>query len=200
MNGSGKQSFYEIQLSNGSLIVAFLVAVGLGVAVFMLGVMVGRGQGPRPLLDGGLVEALGDENGPAPPIDPSDTDFLERLEETPQGSNDSPVAAATARQPEPEPMAPPPVARTNNLPIADPSIASGFVVQVKATSNRDEADTLQASLASAGFPAFVVSGDVEGTMMFRVRVGRYRNESAAEQVAVALSGRRDIVDTWITQG
>ena len=81
MNGSGKQSFYEIQLSNSSLIVAFLVAVGLGVAVFMLGVMVGRDQGPQPLLEGGLVEALGDETGPAPAVDPADTDFLGRMEE-----------------------------------------------------------------------------------------------------------------------
>ncbi len=198
MNGSGKQSFYEIQLSNGSLIAAFLVAVGLGVAVFMLGVMVGRGQGPQPLLEGGLVEALGDESGPAPANDPSDTDFLARLEETPEGTNDLPVAAEPDR--DPEPVASPVVARTSNLPAADPSIASGFVVQVKATSDRDEADTLQASLASAGFPAFVVSGDVEGTTMFRVRVGRYRDESAAERVAIALSGRGDIVDTWITQG
>ena len=153
MNGSGKQSFYEIQLSNSSLIVAFLVAVGLGVAVFMLGVMVGRGQGPQPLLEGGLVEALGDETGPAPAIDPSDTDFLGRMEEPADDTTDSVVAAP------PEPVAERPAVATptpatsapaaNDLPAADPSIASGYVVQVKATSDRDEADTLQASLALA---------------------------------------------------
>lgn len=200
MNGSGKQSFYEIQLSNSSLIVAFLVAVGLGVAVFMLGVTVGRSQGPQPLLEGGLVEALGDDSGPAPAGDPSDTDFLGRLEEPTEGSSAAPVVETSEPVTAPPPAATRPPAATNNLPAADPSIASGYVVQVKATSDRDEADTLQASLASSGFPAFVVSGDVAGTMMFRVRVGRYRDESAAERVAVALSGRRDIVDTWITQG
>ena len=62
------------------------------------------------------------------------------------------------------------------------------------------AGRVAASLATAGFPAFVVSSDVNGTMMYRVRVGRYREQAAAERVAVALSGRGDIVDTWITQG
>jgi len=200
MNGSGKQSFYEIQLSNSSLIVAFLVAVGLGVAVFMLGVMVGRNQGPQPLLEGGLVEVIGDDTGFAPAIDPSDTDFLGRLQEPAAGASVTSVAETPEPSTAPPRDAAPPAATTNNLPVADPSIASGYVVQVKATSDRNEADTLQASLASSGFPAFVISDDVAGTMMFRVRVGRYRDESAAERVAVALSGRRDIVDTWITQG
>ena len=200
MNGSGKQSFYEIQLSNSSLIVAFLVAVGLGVAVFMLGVMVGRDQGPQPLLEGGLVEALGDETGPAPAVDTADTDFLGRMEESAEETTANLGTAAAEPVAATRPAEASPSAATNDLPVADPSIASGYVVQVKATSDRDEADTLQASLASAGFPAFIVSGDVAGTMMFRVRVGRYREESAAERVAAALSGRRDIVDTWITQG
>ena len=200
MNGSGKQSFYEIQLSNSSLIVAFLVAVGLGVAVFMLGVMVGRGQEPQLHLEGGLVEALGDEAGPALAIAPSDTDFLGRMEEpAAEGAIASPDTVALDPVVVDSPVAEPSSA-TNELPVADPSIASGYVVQVKATSDRDEADSLQANLALAGFPAFVVSGDVAGTMMFRVRVGRYRDEVAAERVAVALSDRSDIVDTWITQG
>ena len=200
MNGSGKQSFYEIQLSNRSLIVAFLVAVGLGVAVFMLGVMVGRGQGPQPLLEGGLVEALGDDTGLTAAVDRADTDFLGRMEEPAEGTSANLGTEAAEPIATSRPAAASPSVASNDLPEADASIASGYVVQVKATSDREEADTLQASLASAGFPAFVVSGDVAGTLMFRVRVGRYREESAAERVAVALSGHRDIVDTWITEG
>ena len=82
------------------------------------------------------------------------------------------------------------------LPAHDPAIASGYVVQVRATPDRAAADALQAALAGAGFPAFVVSGD----NLYRVRVGRYRNEGDAERVAALLDARADIDETWITQG
>ena len=136
MNGSGKQSYYEIQLSNGSLIAAFLVAAAVGVTLFVLGVMVGREQGPQALPESGWVEV--------------------------------------------EPL------------------ASGWVIQVKATSDQIEARVLQEQLSRAGFPAFVVQDS--RTAMWRVRVGRYSEQADAEKVEVVLSGRTDIKSTWVTQG
>ena len=222
MNGSGKQSFYEIQLSNSSLIMAFLVAVGLGVAVFMLGVMVGRGQAPQALPDGGFAEALGPEEGEDATAT-AELGFHERVQE-PVGDEggaggDQPAAAGagTADEDTAGPVAeaaPEPEGRgsetaaaqddaepdANGLPDHDPAMASGHVIQVKSTPDRSAADNLQVALASAGFPAFVVSADVGGSTTYRVRVGRYRNRADAERVAAVLGDRSDVDATWVTEG
>lgn len=208
MSASGKQSFYEIQLSNSSLIVAFVVAVGLGVAVFMLGVMVGRGQAPQPGDEQGWVESLGasgedseaagvEEEAPA-----EELDFYERVEDPVQEEQAADAGEDTAeQQQEPEPPAEEATEEPElDLPAPDPSIASGFVVQVKATPDRAAADSLQAALAAAGFPAFVVQAEVGGGTTYRVRVGRYTSREDAQRVAVALDRRSDVEGTWVTEG
>lgn len=218
MSASGKQSFYEIQLSNSSLIVAFVIAVGLGVAVFMLGVMVGRGQAPQPVDEQGWVESLGaDEGEPAAgaveeEAPAEDLDFYERVEDPVEGqetadagdSGEPGAAAADDEGDEDEAEgggdADASSGEAADLPSADPSIATGFVVQVKATPNRADADALQAALAAAGYPAFVVQADVGGNTTYRVRVGRYGSRDDAERVSAALEGRSDVESTWVTEG
>ena len=208
MNGSGKRSFYEIQLSNSSLIVAFVIAVGLGIAVFMFGVMVGRGQVIESGPGEDLVELF--PSG-AEPLDSSqataDLQFDASVREPMAGGDDSAAPADPAAQsqdPAPQRQEPRPQRQEPQaigLPAHDPSIASGFVVQVKATESRSDANSLQAQLATVGYPAFVVSGEsAGGATVFRVRVGRYRTKADAERVAALLSQRSDIKDTWITQG
>ena len=207
MNGSGKQSFYEIQLSNSSLVVAFLIAVGIGVAVFMLGVVVGRGQTAGQLPEGGFQEQLGTANSAPAAEEGVDTSFLEDLETDraepeagapPAAAGGSPAAEGGSPNAPRERTAP--ATGSNGLPADDPSIAMGYVVQVKATPVQNEATTLQEALARDGFPAFVTSAEVRGSVVFRVRVGRYRTESDAERVAAALSRRPDIGQTWVTSG
>lgn len=207
MNGSGKQSFYEIQLNNGSLIAAFLVAVALGVAVFMLGVMVGRGQtAPVGQEEGGWVEDIGTaeadlESGTAQP------EFFEKVQEGDPADSGT-VAEDTASEPEATDFAPstpeleePAVSRAlAGLPSADPGLAEGFVIQVKSTPDRADADALQTALAEAGYPAWVIAGDVRGRTMYRVRVGRYRDSDDAAAVEQALQARADVQETWVTRG
>ena len=202
MNGSGKQSYYEIQLSNGSLIAAFLVAAAVGVTVFVLGVMVGRGQAPQVLPETGWVEPLAANDGaasgqtPLEEAEPIDDDSL--TTEVPageqEGTTEAPFEDVVA---EADPVSSQPGA-TPGLPASDPSLASGWVIQVKATADEAEARSLQAQLSRAGFPAFVVQDS--RTAMWRVRVGRYGSQGDAEQVDDVLSGRTDIGSTWVTQG
>ena len=230
MKNSAGQSFYEIQLSNGSLIVAFLIAVGLGVSVFMLGVMVGRGQAPPPLYSGGLVESFGSASMPeGTAVDP-DLEFFERVKDPIDDSSDgassepmgpqAPAADTTADSDagEPaeavaEPVSSPPQTSTPvrstqarptvaelpaGLPRADPEIPAGrgWVVQVKSTPTRSEADDLQTALAEAGFPAFVITAAVSGRATYRVRVGRYPSKADATAIEEALKARR--YSTWVT--
>ena len=196
MNGSGKPSFYEIQLSNGSLIVAFLVAVTLGVAVFMLGVAVGRGQAPQDVIDDDWVQPSPGESSGAEELPGTDDEFFSQvLEPTEDGA--TPPVAGPETQPAGEEISPP---VAEQLPPHDASLALGWVVQVKAVPDRDVAAALQEALELDGFPTFVVSADVAGTITYRVRVGRYGDESAAQRVALALSRRSDIDETWITEG
>lgn len=215
MNGSGKQSFYEIQLSNSSLVVAFVIAVALGIAVFVMGVMVGRGQAPTTILDDGWVEQFPADGAAATddvvdlaatPHSPFD-DVAEPVAGGDGGADD--IAAGAAAMQETEEQLPiveeivPAVAQASlptGLPANDPALASGWVVQVKATPDRDEADELQAVLASAGFPAFVVSEESRGQRLHKVRVGRYRNREQAQRVQAALAERTDVKDTWVTEG
>jgi len=204
MNGSGKQSYYEIQLSNGSLIAAFLVAAAVGVTVFVLGVMVGRGQAPQALPEAGWVEPLtanegaGSAQAPleeAEPIvdDAADTAVAGSEVENPvEAPFEDRVADAAPGEASSQPEA------TAGLPASDPALASGWVIQVKATTDEAEARGLQARLSRSGFPAFVVQDS--RTAMWRVRVGRYGTQADAEEVDVVLSERTDIESTWVTQG
>lgn len=208
MNGSGKQSFYEIQLNNASLIVAFLVAVGLGVAVFMLGVMVGRGQTAGAERESGWVEELGGQEAGSE-SESMEPEFFEKVQEddatapperetatetTEETTEEATEEATEVASPEPLVTAP------ADLPANDPSLASGYVVQVEATSDRQAADELQSTLAAAGYPAFVVTGDIDGRAMHRVRVGRYADEDDALRVEAALSEHPAVEQTWVTQG
>ena len=86
------------------------------------------------------------------------------------------------------------------MPASDPGLVSGWVVQVKSTTDKQAADALQVALAREGFPAFVVSAEVRNQTWHRVRVGRYRERSDAEAVAGRLGRRTDVESTWVTEG
>lgn len=217
MNGSGKQSFYEIQLNNGSLIAAFLVAVALGVGVFMLGVMVGRGQAQQAAADAGWVEEpVTAQDGETAGDDAIEPEFFEKVQEPDQDTATTPAGGEEQGAPADESVADEaagddstagtaPVAtrsQPEDLPAADPSLppGSGWVVQVKATPQRSEAAELQATLAAAGFDAFIEEDDSSGTLMYRVRVGRYQAEADARRVESVLASRPDVSGTWVTRG
>ena len=224
---SDDQSFYEIQLNTPHLVIAFLGAVVVGVAIFWLGVQIGKGQS-----DTGLPEewqaAVPADQAPAE-AEEEPLEFYETVQEPtsqPQVAAGEPAAAAvdpqttsepaTTSEPDPPParveeaetpVAPTPPASTpastpsrSTMPAHDPSLATGWVVQVRSTTDKADADALQARLAGDGFPAFVVSADVQSETYYRVRVGRYLSQADARTVESRLQGRSDIESTWVTEG
>ena len=213
---SDDQSFYEISLNTPHLVLAFLGAAVIGVTVFWLGVVIGRGQTEPGLADQwqAAAPAEGSEEEPyessvavsEPALQP------EALAETPVAEED-PQAQPEAAQPSPavaprfEPADPvdeqraPVVAESPvGLPRPDASLPSGWIVQVRSTPDKPDADSLQSALAAAGFPAFVVSAEVSGVTYYRVRVGRYRSKGDADIIEVELLTRSDVDTTWVTEG
>jgi cell division septation protein DedD len=104
-----------------------------------------------------------------------------------------PIAAAPrpAPKPAPEPAAPKPLPAA--AAVAEPA-GAGFVVQVAAVRQREEADTIARRLTGKGYPAFV---STSGTN-FRVRVGKYEDRREAESVAGRLE-REEQFKPWITR-
>ena len=229
------QSFYEIQLNTPHLVLAFLGAAVVGVALFWLGVIIGRGQsataGPSDWQAAAPISESQDEGADDPAeffqeaddptaTVPADEDptageaAANEPETTTQEEEAPPATEETAAEAEPpaqaesfqpaEPVAadPAPVAAASEsgLPQADPSLNSGWVIQVRSTPDEAAANQLQERLASAGFPAFVISAEVDGTTYYRVRVGRYASRPDADRVEAALVERPDIEDAWVTQG
>jgi cell division septation protein DedD len=215
MSMSDDQSFYEIQLNTPHLVLAFLGATVLGVALFWLGVVIGRGQdelGGSPEWQTAVPGSLtGGETNPLElPEGADDESAAGAGAGDPAAGAETATAAAPAEElaaPEFVPSAPvdeqpaPVVAQSPaGLPRPDAALASGWIVQVRSTTDKPAADTLQAALVSAGFPAFVVSADVSGETYYRVRVGRYGSRSDAVIIEAELLGRSDIDTTWVTEG
>jgi cell division protein FtsN len=204
-----QQSFYEIQLNTHHLLLAFIGALVVGVAVFYLGVVVGRSQGTAQPLEEWQAAVPADESAEDP------LDFYESVQqpaaqpgdEGSSGQAEEPAVPAAQEQAQPAPTpaettAPPAqsTATAASMPESDPGLITGWVVQVKSTTDKQAADALQAALAREGFPAFVVSADVRNQTWHRVRVGRYSEREDAEVVANRLGQRTDVESTWVTEG
>jgi DedD protein len=124
---------------------------------------------------GAVVDAPGGEGGP----EPADA----RL--TPAAASSTP-AAPPGPEPAPSPASP-----------AVPAGASVFVVQVLSTADQVKARELLESLRDGGYPATLSTLEKGAALMYRVRVGPYRDRPAAERVAEDVR-RKFRVDTWIT--
>ena len=213
---SDDQSFYEIQLNTPHLVLAFLAAAVVGVTLFWLGVVIGRGQTESGLADQWQAAA------PAQGTEEEAYEFYEAVSEpaiqpqapaeTAAAETDSPAQPeaeqpSSAVAPRFEPADPVDEQRATvvaessaGLPRHDASLPSGWVVQVRSTPDKPDADALQSSLVAAGFPAFVVAVEVSGVTHYRVRVGRYRSKGEADIIEVELLTRSEVDATWVTEG
>lgn len=132
----------------------------------------------------------------------------------------APAAPAAERVPAPTPERRPAAQQTRpTAPAARPAAASapasarppataatgrsepagsGFVVQVAAVREKEEADAMARRLTAKGYPAFVTSPANGPARVFRVRVGRYTDRREAESIAVRLE-REEQFKPWITR-
>jgi len=182
--------FREIQLSGKQLVFLFMATTVVSVAIFLCGVLVGRGVGARqasgstPIADsigrGGQV--IGDELPDwTHPMDEANTEIADELYAEPSESSLEDERTATIGPSEPV------------LPLEP------FTVQVAALTGRASAEVIRNKLSDKGYPAYLLDppSGVPGEM-FRVRVGRYQDRADAEHVRRRLE-QEEKFKPWITR-
>ena len=204
------QDYREIHLSGKQLVFLFMASLVLAVAIFLLGVSVGRGVRGAATAAGPAVTdepaaatteqrvALA-EIPPATETTPGDLGYHDQLlgqtpppaaapppsradaaPEPPAPADEAPAASSAPVTAKPAPSAP-----TTQTPTAKPTTPAGdrgWLAQVGAFRSKPNADLLVSQLKAKGFAAFT---DVEGGLN-RVVVGPFADRPAAEQAAVRL--------------
>ncbi len=188
-----EDGFHEIQLSGKQLVFLFMATTVVSVVIFLCGVLVGRGvraeRGGDDIVAAAPAPSTPADAGPPsvePPAPPKEDEltYHKRL----QGGNTPEKLEKPAESPAPQAPVQPPV---QQAPAPQPTRADvpssgrpgSWVLQVHALQNRDAASTFVRSLASKGYPAFLLNPAAGSPQIYRVQIGGYRDRSEAEQVA-----------------
>ncbi len=205
---SDNQNFYEIQLSTPHLVLAFLGATVVGVTVFWLGIVVGRGQTEPNGVDEWQAVASAEDSAEEaydfyeavnePTVQPQVP--VESLESEAEQQDPANAPRFESADPVDEERAPVAIESFAESTETDSLLPNGWIVQVRSTPVKIDADSLQSALAESGLPVFVASAQVSGQTYYRVRVGPYRSKEEADIVEAKLLARSDVDTTWVTEG
>lgn len=217
----------EIQLNGKQLVFLFMAATVVAVVIFLCGVMVGRGvrvlranELAVAAADPGVdptaspvsppPASLRSQDGSAAiSVSPTDTTYPGRLgldgQDPPEELLDdvvkSPVVSPAA-VPRAVPPRTPPTARKASAPdtalVPGEPAGNGFVVQVAAVNDRQQADAIAGRLSRKGYPSFVTTSGSGTPRMFRVRVGKYPERRKAQSIAARLE-KEEQFKPWITR-
>jgi DedD protein len=206
MAGSGKRGGDRV-LESRHLVGLFLGVVLLCGVFFTLGYVMGKTQyggavhaASSPDLDspvrtGRARPAPADTPAATPATNASEWDFYGKKQDDDEhlqspAKSDSPWLSSPAAKPAPAAVAKPaPENRVREVPAAArfraPRIARGSIVlQVAALRHQGDALAMAEMLQQKRFPSFVVTPASDN--FYRVQVGPYRNERAAESARSAL--------------
>ena len=201
------EPFHEIHLNGKQLVFLFMAATVVSVVIFLCGVMVGRGvRAQRGELADVSAESVTDPTADASPVptppgtsespSPSSQEILSYPERL--GAQSAPPE--TLKEPAPaEPVAASASpARAVETRAATAPSGDGFVVQVAASRERSEAETIAGRLVAKGYPAFVMAPTPGAARFYRVRVGTFKDRREAETVASRLE-QQEQFKPWITR-
>lgn len=205
---SPDDAFHEIQLSGKQLVFLFMATTVVSVAIFLLGVVVGRSVRADSLTMDPTVAAAADpspgaqsepaaapSDAPVTPAEPPLT-YHQRLESEKSPAEElkprsEPPAPSRAAAPDPQPPVPSPAAQG-----AKPGT---WAVQVQALRDRDAASQVVQRLRGKGYPAFVVAPTAGApTQLFKIQVGRYNDKTEAQQVGARLK-KEEQFDTFVVR-
>lgn len=226
MASTQDDAFREIQLSGKQIVFLFMAVVVIAVAIFLMGVQVGRGVLTQRGLPEADTMAAADAEPPPPPASASQgsttapvtanekLSYAERLggsEPAPEQLKKGEMAAPPAEPPTPKPEAPAradaseprrvPAVAASSAPASSVSTeppGSGFAIQVAALREREEADVIVKRLAGKGYPAYVVTPAKGAPSVYRVRVGKYQDRREADTVAARLQ-KEEQFKPWVVR-
>lgn len=215
MTTSQEDAFREIQLSGKQIVFLFMAVVVIAVAIFLMGVQVGRGVlTERGLPEGTDTLAAADAEPPPPPASARQgsssapitagekLSYAERLGGSEPVPEQLRKAEPPADPPSPKPEAPASAsAREGGAAAAAASTeppGPGFAIQVAALRERDEADQIVKRLAGKGYPAYVVAPLKGAPSVYRVRVGKYKDRREADTVAARLQ-KEEQFKPWVVR-
>ena len=199
-------AFHEIQLSGKQLVFLFMATTIVAVAIFLCGVMVGRGVKADRSVEPGDSMASASASPPPSASVPSQTaaqggpPAAEPPAPADEGADDLSYAKRLQAESTPSeklkpqgqstPSASPPPQLATAKPSPAPATSAPsagrpgvWVVQLVALKDHGAAAAVAQQLVAKGYPAFVVSPAPGAPAIFRVQVGRYNDRREAEQVA-----------------
>lgn len=195
------QGFREIQLTGKQLVFLFMASVVVAVAIFLLGVSVGRGvRGTTAAATEAVPDATADDlpvtMPPATVLTPADRSYHDQLQgqSTPPAQTPpaSPQPATTAGPPAQPPAATPEAggsrqaaAPARSTPAAGAAAApapavGGWFVQVGAFGTRANAERRVAELKAKGHVATIAT--VSAAPAYRVRLGPFAERAEADRL------------------
>jgi cell division septation protein DedD len=197
-----EDGFHEIQLSGKQIVALGMLTTVVLVSIFLCGVLVGRGvraqqveasSGPIPVTtDGPVTTEGGGVPGEAPPPTteaPVHQGILlsEKQPQTP------PLTREAEPQQKPIEPPPPPPAQPVQAAAAPAEVdvpTSGrpgpWVLQVTAVQNRASATQIVKRLLDSGHPAYLQNPAPGAPVIYRVRLGGFKDRREAESLALRL--------------
>ncbi|HLK32539.1 MAG TPA: SPOR domain-containing protein [Terriglobales bacterium] len=171
----------EITLGTGRMLALFFGLVGICALFFGLGYSLGKSSSKPPIM--AEQPPIKSEPKPAPPkpaasAKPGDMTFYQAVKQddttaqtppaspAPADSSDSPVAAATAAEVNPQPL----VGTIDN---------GGYFVQVAAVSKKEDAEALLSALKKKAYPVSIGTNEPHDRF-YHVQVGPFGNIKDAE--------------------
>lgn len=209
-----KKSEAVIKISRKGLLLWAALVLFVACWMFVLGILVGRGQAPVDLNAGMLEEELKtwkadkaekaqaevDARTGANGKDKPELGFYKALKEgqkpvkrTPRKKVQPKAAPTPAKSPAPAKPAEKPKVQPKQAKQLSPKPKAAetkgrFTIQVAAVRQMDSAEKLVADLKKKGYPAYQVSVKVpEKGVWYRVRVGAYDRKGAADQMLKKLA-------------
>jgi len=210
-----EKSYYEIQLDNKQLILVFLAALTLCVLIFVLGVMVGKGQKEAEMAamarsEGTPVKTEPDPNVPEQPketVTPAPksekagkTSKTGTLSNPAQGDGfyglDQSEESQKGLEPKKEPVTAKP--ETKVPEVSQQPVSTLFTVQLMATESKSKAQEQVRVLKARGYNPFMSVKETKKGNVYKVRVGKYSDTAAAKEMAARLKQNLKL-EPWVTE-
>jgi cell division septation protein DedD len=170
------KDYRELQLSSSQLILIFVAILVLGIAVFLLGVSVGKKQG-KIVEETQMAEKPAEqviEQKPVPQEESSDqiSQELESYKKAGENKVQQEKPKAEPVKPKVEPPKPSPKSQSQNA----------YWIQVGAYSNQQNANALEEEYKKKGYSVVVLDpSPSDRRKLYRVRLGGYATRAQAEK-------------------